>query len=347
MIPGMQETLEAKRRDIQSLKTENANLRNWELDTQEAQSALEREKKKLEFENARTHDELESLKAMFARRIARDQVKFEERIRQKDEACESWLKTRTTDIKNMQQTLFIMQHIFRCRKQKFVEQAEERQLELENARQSFEAEAQRLREEVELEKKAIEREKREMIEKYEGLVEDQKRSRREAEERADELEHQLADVRAQVRRLESERDEVLRKEAELKQKLVEVDTNKGLLDGCTTSREEQLEIELRKMRKLAHARTTNDADALKQELDEYARFVVKLIPNAAALAQRGGPTPSTGLPSPSSPSPTYTNLSRATSPKADLNKVLAFGRQRRTAQLERAYVGNCITSVYS
>lgn len=271
--------------NLQQCQRDLAALRVTQEDLQEQHAAKDRRRKEVDAEadvlrreNARMREELEELKGSYSWRIARDEAKFQQGIQEKEAACEAWLKTKKVDISNYSQTLGIMRHIFKSNKAKFEEETERRKQEFVRAKAKFAEEANRLRAEVQSGKAALEEEKRELVETFNQMLDDKKQHRRDVESKVSGLEQKLMEGRTKVQRLRSERDAVLGKEAELRQKLLEVNSSRTAILGTgKTAKEEALEQELRKMRNLAHARNSDEADSLKRELDHYARFVIDLL----------------------------------------------------------------------
>lgn len=347
----MQTYLEAHESEARQIRVDNASLEERLRDVDiDRVGADDPELRSVRQANHTMREELRSLKAMFERRVVRDEDKFEQLIREKEDACQEWLRTKTTEINNMKHALVILRYIFKAKKMKNEQATLMRERELEAMKDSFDREAELLRADVRaagaqslVDKAAIQK-------KYQGLLDFQGRQCREVEVRVDGLEMQLAEVNLEASSLQEERDEVHRTEMELERKLAEVnDANSRMFEGGINTREEQLEAEVRKMKKLLNSRSTNEADALKKELMQYVALAVKLMPQPNTSTRLPSPdTPPTRLPSPSSrgspctpsSSPGLFKLSvggRGKAGNASMERFAQESRRRRMGASVRAY----------
>merc|ERR1719198_1656229 len=105
----------------------------------------------------------------------------------------------------------------------------------------------------------------------------QTRQQQEYEVKAEELSRQLERSRQDAELLRQEAQEARRATEEAQKKLAEADRGQSVF--ASNAREEHLEQEIRKLRRqAAKGGNTDETQALKKELMDYVRFILKLLP---------------------------------------------------------------------
>lgn len=139
---------------------------------------------------------------------------------------------------------------------------------------------------MEAEKQAFWEEQQNLVKKYEDMLASQRIQHKEIEVRAEELERQLDRSRQEEQILRAELEDAHRQTEEVSRKLAELDKTQAMFTA--NSREEQLEQELRRLKRQAQkGGNTDETQALKKELMEYVRFILKLLPGPPANMMEG------------------------------------------------------------
>lgn len=237
--------------------------------------AADRERR-LKLENSRLRDELDSLKAMYARRISTDARMFEEKIRLKDEECERWFRSKKTDIKKMQSALVIMRSLFERKRRKFGEDMQAQCEKFDAQKAEWIENIRQLKAETEAEKAACRQELLEKTVEWQKKIQLANDEAQERQKRVIALEEALAEKKVECEKLRKESNELSRTMEQLKARLLEVERADELLKR--NSQIEALEAELKRTKKMMHERAHAEADALRRELMEYVKFIVHILP---------------------------------------------------------------------
>lgn len=237
--------------------------------------AADRERR-LKLENGRLRDELDSLKAMYARRLSNDEALFEQKIRQKDEECERWFRSKKHEIKKMQSALVIMRSFFEKKKRKFAEEMQAQSDAFEAQKVEMLEDVRKLREETEAEKKACREELKKMTVEWEKKIKQAEMENNELQVRTTALEEALTEKKSECERLRKQVSELTGTMEQLRARLLEVERADELLKR--NSQIEALEAELKRTKKMMHERAHAEADALRRELMEYVKFIVHILP---------------------------------------------------------------------
>eukprot|EP00746_Dinoflagellata_sp_MGD_P164465 gnl/MRDRNA2_/MRDRNA2_93099_c0_seq1.p1 gnl/MRDRNA2_/MRDRNA2_93099_c0~~gnl/MRDRNA2_/MRDRNA2_93099_c0_seq1.p1 ORF type:complete len:351 (+),score=96.60 gnl/MRDRNA2_/MRDRNA2_93099_c0_seq1:74-1126(+) len=237
--------------------------------------AADRERR-LKLENSRLRDELDSLKAMYARRISTDARMFEEKIRLKDEECERWFRSKKTDIKKMQSALVIMRSLFERKRRKFGEDMQAQSEKFDKQKAAWIEDIRKLKAETEAEKAACRQELMEKTVEWQKKIQIANDEAQDRQIRVKTLEEALAEKKVECERLRKDYNELSRTMEQLKARLLEVERADELLKR--NSQIEALEAELKRTKKMMHERAHAEADALRRELMEYVKFIVHILP---------------------------------------------------------------------
>lgn len=232
--------------------------------------------RRLQLENERLREELASLKAMYARRIATDERMFEEQIQLKDEECEKWFKQKKLDIKKIESALVIMRSIFDRKKRKFEEEMQAQSEKFDAQKEEWMEHIRQLKEETEAEKVAC---RKELLAKSAEWQEKLRMSNeliKDLEIRARTHEDALADKKIECEKFRKEVSELSRTLEQVRARLLEVERADELLKR--NAQIEALEAELKRTKKMMHERAHAEADALRRELMEYVKFIVHILP---------------------------------------------------------------------
>jgi len=232
--------------------------------------------KRLQRENARLREEVESLKAMFSRKMAHDEAKFEEQIRAKDLDCERWFKSKKHDLDKMKAASSIMKAIFDARKKKFEEDMMSEQSSFSLQKLQWQEDMERVKlqlkdQEVannnflETSDAAWKTRLQLMEEERDSAVSDNKELQRQLSEKTEECEQRRKEQTEQSLALE-----------QLRSRLGALERTDELLKRNTQI--EALEAEIKRTKKMIHDRQQSEAEALRRELMEYVKFVMHVLP---------------------------------------------------------------------
>lgn len=147
----------------------------------------------MKIENSRLREELDSLKAMFARRISTDETRFEEQIRIKDEECQRWFKSKKHDISKMQSALVIMRSLFERKRRKFAEDMQAQSDMFDAQKAEWLENIRKLKAETEAEKAAASKELEVKTAEFQEKIKQAKQVNNELDARVKLLEEALAD----------------------------------------------------------------------------------------------------------------------------------------------------------
>lgn len=237
---------------------------------------LEDRERRTAMQNRRLKEELSSLKDVYARQMARNEEKFERCLREKDQECRDWYKSKKIEIQKMQATTVLMWHMFKKKREKFQLQLDEKARELEERRLFFENELVRIDEERKAEVQRLERELRETSREYERQIKVLQEENSQKDVQIGQLNSRLSERDAEIARLKREREQILQELAETHKRLLEVEQSEELMKR--SAQIEALEAELRRTKRMMEEKARNEADALRKELMEYVKFIVHILP---------------------------------------------------------------------
>lgn len=227
-------------------------------------------------ENRRLKEELASLKDVYARQMARNEEKFERCLREKDQECRDWYKSKKIEIQKMQATTVLMWHMFKKKREKFQVQLDEKARELEERRLFFEKELVRIDEERKAEVERLQREIQDDRKKYEKKIKELQEENTRKDSEIAQLNGRLSERDAEISRLKRDREQILQELAETHRRLLEVEQSEELMKR--SAQIEALEAELRRTKRMMEEKARNEADALRKELMEYVKFIVHILP---------------------------------------------------------------------
>lgn len=222
-------------------------------------------------------EELQSLREAYARKIASTELRCEQLLREKDDEKAVWYREKKSDITRLQAGNVVMHAIFDRRRRKAMTQMAAEREEFDRQKAAFEEEMIQLKSEHE---EACRLASEQMSRQFDTVASKDAEFNIERvymENIKRKLEEEIRDLRAQIHRLteDSERD---RHEIEdLRIKLEESQRSEELANK--NEQIEALEQELKKTKKAMKEQWHTEADALRQELQEYVKFIVHILPD--------------------------------------------------------------------
>lgn len=268
--------------------------------------------------------ELQSLREVYARKLADTELRCERQLQAKDDERESWFRERKADIAKIRAGVVVMQAIFQRKRHRFVKQMTEERESFESMKESFSAELERLQAAADTVRENCKRDMAAQAQAYEEQIDSQKRKTQDAADLVRRLQEELERLRQQNRRLVEE-GEIKRAEAEeLRAKLTESERREE--EARRSTQVEALEAELRRTKKLIQEQRHSEAEALRKELMEYVKFIVHILPEDKAGAATDEAFEALSGKTPMSPRLSTGRRANATSP-SQLPPLNAPGRQ--------------------
>lgn len=229
----------------------------------------------------RLEQELSDLREAYARKIARTELQCESRMRQHEEDTKAWFRDQRKEIEKMKAGVIIMHTLFqRLLRRSNSEKAAERD-RFNADRRTHEEVAEQLKADRAHAQAHAERRLQEQADDHSRKISEERGRRAAMQESMKKAESDLAAERADHNRLQ-EAHSRLRSECDhLNKKLEESEKNEEL--ARKQARIEELEKDLRTLRSAGAGREAMkaraEAEALRQEIMEYVRFIVHLLPD--------------------------------------------------------------------
>jgi len=232
--------------------------------------------RRLQRENARLKEEMDSLKAMFARRIAHDESAFEEKITAKDVDCERWFKSKKQDLKKMQAASVIMKCIFDARRKKFMDDLAEERGKFNSQKSLWQQEMAKIRTQLAENENENKKQLDWWTQQWEAKQQQTEQEKEAVQGHNRLLLEQLNDKKLECEEIRKEANEQSQALEQLRARLLHVERADELLKR--NSQIEALEAELKRTKKMIGERQQGEADSLRRELMEYVKFIVHILP---------------------------------------------------------------------
>lgn len=228
------------------------------------------EKKHLELE-------LQSLREAYARKISDTELQCEKQIEAAEADRNEWFKKKKVEIAKIRAGVIVMQALFERRKRKFIRQMEEEREQTAKQRKEMTEKMAAIEKKLADTTEEYESRIAEMQVSHEKKVADLDKLQRTTEEQALKFERQVRIAEGEITRLQ-ETEKSLRFEIEDMKVRLQVAERAEELQR-SREKAEFLEDELRRLRKRMADRKHAEAEALRKELMEYVKFIVKILPD--------------------------------------------------------------------
>lgn len=227
-------------------------------------------------QNAQLRDELQSLRDMYAKHTAYTELKCERMLREKDQECVEWYKSRQLDIQRTQAGVIVMHSLFQKRSRRLA-------AELTKEKCRHEVADADLREQV----RKLEQKHQKKTERHEELLAihtathnsemaSVQTKKAEVEDEAARLSEQLEDARREIERQKALNSQKTLELQDARDQLIEVE-KRADIDRRNT-RIEDLEAELKATKTRMKEGWKKEVESLRQELMDYVRFIVHILP---------------------------------------------------------------------
>jgi len=224
------------------------------------------------------HLELEmySLREAYARKIADVELNCERLLVDRDTDKEAWFKKKKVEVAKIRAGVVVMQALFERRKKRFMAQMEEEKEQFEKSMAEMKAEVAQTKATSIETSKEYEARLVTMEQTHEAQLAKLLEELKTSTDLSGRAEQDLARSQQDVKRLH-EVDAVVRSEIDdLQTRLQEAEKAEEL--QLRAEQVEALELELRRLKKTTLDRKHAEADALRRELMEYVKFIVKILP---------------------------------------------------------------------
>eukprot|EP00933_Yihiella_yeosuensis_P058441 TRINITY_DN5891_c0_g3_i2.p1 TRINITY_DN5891_c0_g3~~TRINITY_DN5891_c0_g3_i2.p1 ORF type:complete len:383 (-),score=127.80 TRINITY_DN5891_c0_g3_i2:230-1378(-) len=220
--------------------------------------------------------EIQSLREAYARKLAETEMMCDRLINDKEKDREAWFKSKKVEVAKIRAGVVVMQALFERRRRKFFEQMEQEKEEFAQMEAKLNEDLEQMRSRTiqvaeESELKLLDQQKL-----YEEKLSSLRADLAESQERALRAEKDLYKSESESKRL-AEVDTILRAEIDdLQARLQESEKKEEL--QLKQEQIDRLEVELRRTKKQMQDRKNAEADALRKELMEYVKFIVRILP---------------------------------------------------------------------
>lgn len=231
----------------------------------------------LKAQNAHLREELQSLRDMYAKHTAYTELKCDRMMREKDQECTDWYKQRNFQFKDYQAATVVMHALFEKKRRRMAANMELNQEEHSGKEKDLQAQVEHLQDRREKDAKSSKELLDASISNHEAELVDARRHQAETESKASRLADQLEDSRKENDRLKETNRQNNKELEELKKRLAEVEKTADI-----DRRDEQigaLEAELQTTRRTLKERWKREVESLRQELMDYVRFIVHILPD--------------------------------------------------------------------
>mmetsp|Transcript_8165 Transcript_8165/g.18245 ORF Transcript_8165/g.18245 Transcript_8165/m.18245 type:complete len:394 (+) Transcript_8165:100-1281(+) len=220
--------------------------------------------------------ELQSLRDMYAQKIARTEMKCESLLQEKDQELATWRAENKRNVEQMQATVTIMAAIFNKRRRRAVEKMHEQEEHFKREKLHFEAELAKMKEECRERVQQAEEETLRLKQRYEQKLHENALQISRLQESLATCEAQLRDRTLEAERLRTELTKTKEELVEVQCRLEEV----SQADALTRlqNRIDDLEAELVKVKRRAKEKASREAQAFRAELLQYVKFILHLLP---------------------------------------------------------------------
>eukprot|EP00440_Ansanella_granifera_P071657 gb/GFBE01077765.1/.p1 GENE.gb/GFBE01077765.1/~~gb/GFBE01077765.1/.p1 ORF type:complete len:368 (+),score=88.24 gb/GFBE01077765.1/:1-1104(+) len=228
-------------------------------------------------EKRHLEQEMQSLREAYARKIADTELNCERQLHEAEADREAWFKKKKVEVAKIRSGVVVMQALFERRKRRFMAQMAKEKEEFEERKVLMDAQLLAAQTHTVEVTNQYEAKIAEMNKAHEKGNSEARVVQKDTEERAFRAERSLMKAEADIKRMQ-EQERALRFEIEdLQVRLRDAERSEDLM----RAREEAaaLDRELKRTRREMQDRKHTEAEALRKELMEYVKFIVKILPD--------------------------------------------------------------------
>lgn len=234
------------------------------------------ELEQLRVQNERLRQELQSLRDMYAKHTAYTELKCDRLLREKDQECTDWYKERKLEIKKMQSAVVIMHSFFEKKRRRLLVEMESDRLARSGREEELQQQVSEMKITHERERQQLSEELEEHLERHQVELAELQQEKARMDGKVANLEQILDESRRDQERLREENRQQTKNLMNAKEKLAQVEKNADLDRG--DQQIAALEAELQSTRRTMKEGWKKDVDQLRQELMDYVRFIVHILP---------------------------------------------------------------------
>lgn len=227
-------------------------------------------------QNSRLQEELQSLRDMYAKHTAYTELKCDRLLREKDHECAEWYKLRKLEIKDLRAGVTVMQALFVKKRRRVLQDMASERASFTMKEKDFEAQVKRLTEQCAQEAKKSKELLHSKSSSFDKDLQEAEAQKAELESKAARLEQQLEASRLENIGLKEQSRQKSQELEQVKSRLAEAQKNANI-----DNRDQQiqtLEAELQTTRRTLKERWKKEVESLRQELMDYVRFIVHILP---------------------------------------------------------------------
>jgi hypothetical protein len=239
----------------------------------------------------RLQDEMESMKAIYAHKIANTATKCEQILREKENERREWYKERRLEIAKLNAGLVVMYAHFSYKSRRQIKQMVLDQRRYEEQKIMFADKESRLKAENRAARESNEAELAKGAVLWEEQIAGLTRQNSALAERGTQLEKQLESTYVQEKQLRSEHEANQQKIDTLRRRVLEIER----AEEPQRARVEALERELRKTKKEMTSQRVAETTSLRRELMDYVKFIVQILPDDDGGEESRTPSPPPSL----------------------------------------------------
>lgn len=251
-------------------------------------SALELQLEDLTTQNRHLCEQLNSLREMYAKRTAHTELECDRLLREKDHECAEWYKKRRLKLQDMKAAAVVMYHFCGLNRKRQLDGMTSEHSKYQSRENGLQRQVEQLKAQREAEANQYKEQLESKHRKHSEELASVRWEAADCESRATRISEQLEEARDEIEKMKEQAH--LRSEEldEVKARLSEVEKNAHI-----DRRDEQiqnLEVELQTTRRSLKERWKREAESLREELMDYVRFIVHILPDnwteteAAAMA---------------------------------------------------------------
>lgn len=228
-------------------------------------------------EKRRLQAELESLREVYARKLADTEISCDRKVQEAEVQREEWFRAKKVEVAKIRAGVVVMQALFERRKKRFLRRMQDEQADFEKKRQQMTQELEQARLELKQVQARLIQEAEEKKKHYELALKEAKAKQLQTEERASVADRKVRNLEEELKRCGDKENEMRGEIEDLHQRLQEAQRAEELQRA-----REQLataDLKIKEMRRKMEYKKNVEAAALRREIMEYVKFIVKILPD--------------------------------------------------------------------
>eukprot|EP00929_Paragymnodinium_shiwhaense_P001728 TRINITY_DN101962_c0_g1_i1.p1 TRINITY_DN101962_c0_g1~~TRINITY_DN101962_c0_g1_i1.p1 ORF type:complete len:406 (+),score=78.70 TRINITY_DN101962_c0_g1_i1:119-1336(+) len=226
---------------------------------------------------AKLEQEMHDVRQAYAKKLAATELECEAKLREGEDEKEKWYKRQKNDLAECRAACVIMKAMFDSQKLKMNESRRDAEEKFELDRAVHMQEMKRVEEKCKATVDALVADHAKKTKQFEDHIDKAEKEKVQLQNRNALLQDELAQEKDVSRKLRDECEKQKIQVQELNQQVVALKNEDTL--ASKTARIEELEAELKKTRRVMQKQFEDEANALKRELMDYVKFIVRILPD--------------------------------------------------------------------